>query len=48
MQDFEFVVYDKDPDNSYVDKSILHIKPTLLEDSYGAGFVMNGTLSLDE
>lgn len=45
--DFEFVAYDKDPDNSWVENSILHIKPTILEDSYGPGFVMNGTLSLD-
>ncbi|KAK3919143.1 Beta-1,3-glucan-binding protein [Frankliniella fusca] len=45
--DFEFVAYDKDPDNSWVDRSILFIKPTILEDVYGPGFVMNGTLSLD-
>ncbi|KAJ1532153.1 hypothetical protein ONE63_000777 [Megalurothrips usitatus] len=45
--DFEFVAYDKDPDNTYVDNSILFIKPTLLEDAYGPGFVMNGTLDLE-
>lgn len=44
---WEFQVYDNTRTNSYVDNGILHLKPTLLEDRYGAGFVNTGTLDMN-
>ncbi|KAF2893394.1 hypothetical protein ILUMI_12788 [Ignelater luminosus] len=37
--DYEFVIYNNDKENLYVEKKMLHIRPTLTEDKYGAGFV---------
>lgn len=39
--DYEFVIYQKNKENLYVEDDKLHIKPTLLEDKYGKGFVSN-------
>ncbi|KAF5298990.1 hypothetical protein FQA39_LY11622 [Lamprigera yunnana] len=39
--DFEFVIYTNDTANSFVKNDTLHIKPTLTEDVYGAGYVTN-------
>lgn len=47
LQNWEFQVYDNTRTNSYVDNGILHLKPTLLEDRYGAGFVNTGTLDMN-
>ncbi|XP_046645457.1 beta-1,3-glucan-binding protein-like [Daphnia pulicaria] len=44
---WEFQVYDNSRSNSFTKDSILHIKPTLTEDRYGAGFVNTGTLDLN-
>jgi beta-glucanase (GH16 family) len=43
---WEFQVYDNSRTNSYVNNSILYLKPTLLEDRYGAGFVNTGTINM--
>jgi hypothetical protein len=47
IQNWEFQVYDNSRSNSFTKDSILHIKPTLTEDRYGAGFVTTGTLDLN-
>lgn len=47
VKNWEFQVYDNSRTNSFTKDSILHIKPTLTEDRYGAGFVTTGTLDLN-
>ncbi|KAB0796439.1 hypothetical protein PPYR_10500 [Photinus pyralis] len=37
--DYEFVLYKANSTNLYVKDNALHIRPTLLEDTYGEGFV---------
>ncbi len=47
FQNWEFQIYDNTRTNSFCDKGILNIFPTLTEDRYGTGFVTSGTLDLN-
>lgn len=42
----EFQVYTPDSENSYIKDGTLHIKPTLLVDKFGDGFLKNGVLDV--
>ncbi|KAF5294932.1 hypothetical protein FQR65_LT10644 [Abscondita terminalis] len=47
--DYEFVIYQDDPQNLYISKNMIHLTPTLVETRLGPGFVSDAkTLDLGE
>jgi hypothetical protein len=46
FQDFEFVAYSSERDNSYVSDGVLHIAPTLVSEIRNDDFITNGKLDL--
>ncbi|KAK3921937.1 Beta-1,3-glucan-binding protein 1 [Frankliniella fusca] len=45
--DYEFCIYTQNPENSFTQKGLLHLSPTLTNDKYGADFVRTGKLQLE-
>ncbi|KAE8737378.1 Gram-negative binding protein, partial [Frankliniella occidentalis] len=45
--DYEFCIYTQNPENTFTQKGLLHLSPTLTNDKYGADFIRTGKLQLE-
>lgn len=41
-------MYSRHPENTFAKHGLLHLKPTLTNDRYGADFIRKGKLELEE
>ncbi|KAJ1531518.1 hypothetical protein ONE63_000193 [Megalurothrips usitatus] len=46
--DYEFCIYAPHPENTFTNKGLLHLHPTMTNDKYGADFVRKGKLELTD